>query len=64
MYGDCHAGSVSPQSHVVVSNEWIGKLPLPNDQEKHILAQYVPEEDRSAKCVCPCERVGGDCYSS
>uniref|UniRef100_K3WX64 Uncharacterized protein n=1 Tax=Globisporangium ultimum (strain ATCC 200006 / CBS 805.95 / DAOM BR144) TaxID=431595 RepID=K3WX64_GLOUD len=40
-------GSTSPQSHVIVSNEWVSKLPQPNDQELHIL-QYVPEEDRSA----------------
>ncbi|TYZ60910.1 hypothetical protein PybrP1_008167 [[Pythium] brassicae (nom. inval.)] len=35
-------------SHVVVSNEWVHKLPAPNDQELHVLEQYVPEEDRSA----------------
>ncbi|KAJ0407302.1 hypothetical protein ATCC90586_002230 [Pythium insidiosum] len=40
-------GSVSAQSHVIVSNEWISKLPVPNDQELHIL-EYVPEGDRSA----------------
>jgi hypothetical protein len=37
-------GSVSPQSHVVVANEWVSKIPPPNDQEKHIL-EYVPAED-------------------
>nr|CCA16715.1 conserved hypothetical protein [Albugo laibachii Nc14]CCA21820.1 conserved hypothetical protein [Albugo laibachii Nc14] len=41
-------GSVSPTSHVIVSNEWMPRLPRPNDQEQHILDVYVPEEDRSA----------------
>ncbi|CAH0479475.1 unnamed protein product [Peronospora belbahrii] len=41
-------GTTSPQSHVVVSNEWISKLPPANDQERHIIDTYVPVEDRSA----------------
>ncbi|DBA04175.1 TPA: hypothetical protein N0F65_004283 [Lagenidium giganteum] len=40
--------AVSPQSHVVVANEWISKLSPPNDNEVHILRTYVPAEDRSA----------------
>ncbi|KAL4136759.1 hypothetical protein PRIC2_000287 [Phytophthora ramorum] len=40
-------GSTSPQSHVVVSNEWISKLPPANNQERHIIDTYVPAEDRS-----------------
>jgi hypothetical protein len=49
----CVAGASSPQSHVVVSNEWIGKLTKPNSQELHILETYVPKEDLSAKYVAP-----------
>ncbi|OWZ03533.1 putative mitochondrial protein [Phytophthora megakarya] len=41
-------GSTSPQSHVVVSNEWMSKLPPANNQERHIIDTYVPAEDRSA----------------
>jgi hypothetical protein len=43
-------GSVSPQSHVIISNEWVDKIPSPNPQELHVL-RYVPDSDRSAKCV-------------
>ncbi|KAL0591442.1 hypothetical protein ABG067_001040 [Albugo candida] len=41
-------GSVSPISHVIVSNEWMSRLPRPNDQEQQILDVYVPAEDRSS----------------
>ncbi|CEG46327.1 Ferredoxin [Plasmopara halstedii] len=41
-------GSTSPQSHVIVSNEWISKLQPANNQERHIIDTYVPAEDRSA----------------
>lgn len=41
-------GSTSPQSHVVVSNEWIDKLHPANNKERHIIDTYVPAEDRSA----------------
>ncbi|TMW57452.1 hypothetical protein Poli38472_003377 [Pythium oligandrum] len=41
-------GAVSPQSHVIIANEWVSKLPPPNDQELHILDGYVPALDRSA----------------
>ncbi|RLN64059.1 hypothetical protein BBP00_00003676 [Phytophthora kernoviae] len=40
-------GSTSPQSHVVVSNEWVHKLPPANSQERHIIDTFVPTEDRS-----------------
>ncbi|RLN76468.1 hypothetical protein BBJ28_00007347 [Nothophytophthora sp. Chile5] len=40
-------GATSPQSHVVVSNEWISKLPTANSKERHIIDTYVPAEDRS-----------------
>lgn len=43
-------GAMSAQSHVVVSDNWISKLPPANNNELHILG-YVPEEDRSAKYV-------------
>lgn len=33
----------------MVANEWIAKLPEPNNQELHILNTYVPKEDLSAK---------------
>ncbi|CAI5710985.1 unnamed protein product [Hyaloperonospora brassicae] len=40
-------GSSSPQSHVVISNEWFHKLPPANARERHIIDTYVPKEDRS-----------------
>ncbi|RQM14838.1 hypothetical protein DD237_003298 [Peronospora effusa] len=40
-------GLTSPQSHVVISNEWISKLPPADTKERHIIDTYVPTEDRS-----------------
>ncbi|CAK4676521.1 hypothetical protein AeMF1_016395 [Aphanomyces euteiches] len=37
-------GAVSPLSHVVVSNEWVDKIPAANDREVRIL-EDVPEDD-------------------
>ncbi|KAF0682566.1 Aste57867_25364 [Aphanomyces stellatus] len=37
-------GPSSPLSHVVVSNEWVSKLPAPTDREVRIL-EDVPEDD-------------------
>ncbi|OQR93588.1 hypothetical protein ACHHYP_02409 [Achlya hypogyna] len=37
-------GPSSPLSHVVISNEWVHKLPLPSEREARIL-EDVPEED-------------------
>ncbi|KDO23459.1 hypothetical protein SPRG_11382 [Saprolegnia parasitica CBS 223.65] len=37
-------GPSSPLSHVVVSNEWVHKLPVPSEREARIL-EDVPEED-------------------
>lgn len=41
-------GMPSPQSHVIVVNEWFDKLPPPSDNEKEVLDLYLSEDDLTA----------------
>ena len=42
-------GWSSPQSYVVIFNEWFNKLPPDDARERHITDMNVPREDRSVK---------------